>query len=180
MASAASAKAQFGVPLNRTDPRSEPVAVRELVASYCRLDYAGARLNPSEWAKLQPLVAWRTNPDFPLIMVTSRFDVDPEPIPQRGKYLVTVHYRLVGKYDIAGGYLRESANPVQNVQFVVSEVNGEWRITEADPDYPHPSRAVALQWLQTKLADTQDPSSKTMFQHAIQELQPQPASTPAP
>jgi len=112
-------------------------------------------------------------------MVTSRFDVDPEPIPQHGKYVVTVHYRLVGKYDIAGGYLRESTNPVQNVQFVVSEVNGDWRITEADPDYPHPSRAVALQWLQTKLADTQDPSSKAMYQHAIQELQPQKASLPA-
>ena len=45
------ARAQFGVPLNHTDPKLEPAAVRELVAQYCRLDYAGARLNPAEWVE---------------------------------------------------------------------------------------------------------------------------------
>ena len=123
------AEAQFGVPLNRTDPRLESVTARELVERYCRMDYAGARLNPSDWPKLQPLVSWRSNPDFPLMMVTSRFDVDTEPIQEHGKYLVTVHYRLLGKYDMAEGYSQESANTIQDVQFVVAEVNGDWRIT---------------------------------------------------
>ena len=179
MASIAGAEAQFGVPLNRTDPRMEPVAVRELVASYCRMDYAGARINPGDWTKLAPLVSWQTNPDFTLMMVTTRFDVDPEPVLQHGKYLVTVHYRLFGKYDLAEGYSHESANSVEDVHFVVAEVNGDWRISEAEPGYPHPSRSIVLQWLNKKIAETQDPASRTIYQHAVQELQPQKASPPA-
>lgn len=176
MALSAGAEPQLGVPLNRNDSNLEPVAVRELVSRYCRLDYSGARLIPSDWPKLQPTVAWPSNPDYSLIMITSRFDVESEPILQRGKYLVTVHYRLLGKYDVAGGYIRESASRVQDVQFVVSEVNGEWRITEVEPNDPHPSRAAAIQWLNTKLAETQDPSLKAIYQHALQDLQSQSSS----
>ena len=58
-------------------------------------------------------------------------------------------------------------------QFVVSEVNGDWRITDAEPSYPHLSRAAVLQWLNKKLAEAQDPASKLMYQHALQDLQPQ-------
>jgi len=106
-------------------------------------------------------------------MVTIRFDVDPEPTPEHGKYMVTVHYRLLGKYDMAEGYSNESVKAVQDVQFVVSEVNGDWRITDAEPNYPHPSRAAVLQWLNKKLAEAQDPASKTIYQHAVEALQPQ-------
>ena len=49
------------------------------------------------------------------MMVTSRFDVDTEPTLEHGKYLVTVHYRLLGKYDMAEGYSQESANTIQDV-----------------------------------------------------------------
>lgn len=174
----AGARAQFGVPLNHSDPKMEPVAVRELVANYCRMDYSGARLDPGAWLKLQPLVSWKTNPDYPLIMVTSRFDVDAEPIPQHGKYNVTVHYRVLGRYDMGEGYSPESSSAVQDVQFAVSEVNGDWRITDVEPNYPHPSRAATMQWLNKKLAETQDPWSKTIYQHAVEVLQPQKASPP--
>lgn len=176
MSLSAGAEAQIGLPLNRDESNLEPVAIRELVARYCRLDYSGARLIPSDWPKMQPIVAWPTNPDYSLVMITSRFDVEPQPILQRGKYLVTVHYRLLGKYDVAGGYIRESANRVQDVEFVVAEVNGEWRITDAEPNDPHPSRAAAMQWLNTKLAETQDPALKAIYQHALQDLQSQTSS----
>ncbi len=165
--------AQFGVPLNRTDPRLESIEARELVARYCRMDYAGARLIPSDWPKIQPLVSWQSNPEFPLMMVTSRFDVDPDPIPEHGKYTVIVHYRLIGRYDMAEGFSNDSANTIQDVQFVVSEANGDWRITDADPNYPHPSRAAILQWLNKKLAAAQDPAAKLTYQHAVEALQPQ-------
>ena len=178
MAFAAAATAQFGVPLNHTDPKMEPVAVRELVANYCRMDYSGARLDPSAWPKLQDLVSWKSNPDYPLIMVTSRFDVDAEPIPQHGKYNVTVHYRVLGRYDLVEGYSQEPSNAVHDVQFAVSEVNGDWRISDVEPNYPHPSRAAAMRWLNQKLAQTQDPASKMMYQHAVEDLQPQKASSP--
>ncbi len=166
-------QAQFGVPLNHEDPKLEPAAVRELVAQYCRLDYSGARLNPADWSKLEPLVAWRTNPDFLLFMTTSRFDIDNEPVAGHGKYEVTVHYRLLGRYDLSEGYSSESANQIEDVRFTVTEVNGGWRISQAEPGYPHPSRAAALQWASKKLAETQDPASKVSYQRAVEQLQTQ-------
>ena len=114
------------------------------------------------------------------MMVTLRFDVDPEPILDRGKYSVVVHYRLLGKYDMAEGYSNESANTVQDVQFVVAQVNGDWRITDADPSYPHPSRAAALQWINKKLEAAQDPATKMIYQHAVEALQPPKPTASAP
>jgi hypothetical protein len=171
--------AQMGVPLNRSDPALEPATVRELVARYCRMDYSGARLNPNDWPKLQPLVTWHENPDFTLFMVTSRFDVSAELDSEHGKYGVTVHYRLLGKYDLAEGYSQESANQVQNVRFTVAEVNGEWRITDADPNFPHVSKTVAVQWVKQKLAATSDPVAKTLYENALQRLQGPTAPAPA-
>jgi len=173
------AGAQIGVPLNNQDPRLESIAARELVARYCRMDYAGARLNPSDWQKLAPLVSWRSDTEIPLMMVTSRFDVDANLALERGKYTVTVHYRLLGKYDMAEGYSQDSSNAVQNVHFVVSEVNGDWRITQIEPSYPHPSRDAILQWLNRKLAEAPDPAAKLTYQHAVQVLQPEKSSPAA-
>lgn len=167
------ASAQFGVPLNHSDPKLEPVTVRELVARYCRMDYAGARLVASDWPKLEPMVAWRTNPDFPLFMVTSRFDVDADLGLEHGKYRVVVHYRLLGKYDMTEGYSEETLNQIQNVLFTVAEVNGDWRITGAEPNYPHASKTAAVQWLSQQLSATQDAMAKTIYQHALDQLQAQ-------
>lgn len=166
----------MGVPLNRTDPNLEPIQVREIVARYCRMDFAGARINPGDWPKLAPVVAWKTNPDFTLFMVTSLFDVDPTLDAGHAKYTVTAHYRLLGKYDLLEGYSEEDAGRIETVQFTVSEVNGEWRITGAEPNYPHLSKAAALQWINRKLAATQDPVAKTQYQHAVELLQSQSAS----
>jgi hypothetical protein len=176
---AAAASGQFGVPLNRTDGQLEPAKIREMVAQYCRMDYAGARLNPADWPKIQPAVAWRTNPEFTLFMVTARFDVNNEVGFERGKYSVDVRYRVLGKYDLAEGYSQDSTNRIEIAHFVVSEVNGEWRITEAEPNYPHPSKAAALQWISKKLTETSDPVAKTIYQHAQEGLQAQQSSPPA-
>ena len=170
------ASGQYGVPLNHTDPKLEPVKVRELVAQYCRMDYAGARLNPADWPKIQPTVAWKSNPDFPLFMVTSRFDVSDEVDSTRGKYELTVRYRLLGKYDLAEGYSQDPSNNVETVRFVVSEVNGDWRITEAEPNYPHPSKAATLQWINQKQSEAADPVAKTIYKQALESLQAQKSS----
>jgi len=170
------ASAQLGVPLTHSDPKLEPVTVRELVARYCRMDYAGARLVASDWPKLEPMVAWRTNPDFPLFMVTSRFDVDAELGFEHSKYQVVVHYRLLGKYDMTEGYSEEALNQIQNVVFTVAEVNGDWRITEVEPNYPHISKAAAVQWLNQQLSAAQDAMAKTIYQNALDHLQAQKSS----
>ena len=177
---AIAASGQYGVPLNRSDAQLEPAQIREMVAQYCRMDYAGARLNPTDWPKIQPTVAWKANPDFSLFMVTSRFDVNNEVGSERGKYSVTVRYRVLGKYDLAEGYSQDSTNRIESVHFVVSEVNGEWRITEAEPNYPHPSKAAALAWITKELAETSDPVAKTIYQHAQESLQAQKSSPLAP
>jgi hypothetical protein len=169
--------AQFGMPLNHSDPKLEPATVRELVARYCRLDYSGARLNQADWPKLQPVVSWSSNPDYSLFMITARFDVDTDAVSEHGnKYSVVVHYRLLGKFDLSEGYSVDSANHVEDVRYTVAEVNGDWRITDAEPGYPHPSRAAALQWLNAKLADAKDVPSQTIYQNAITRLQTQNAS----
>ena len=170
------AVAQFGVPLDHTDARLEPATVRELVARYCRLDYAGARLNPTDWPKLQPVVSWTSNPDYPLFMITARFDVDAVAVPDHGKYTVVVHYRLLGKFDLAEGYSLDSANHVEDVRYTVAEINGAWRVTDAEPSYPHPSKAATLQWLNGKLAGAKDEASKTIYQNALDRLQVQKPS----
>jgi len=176
---ACSGWAQMGVPLNHTDPKLEEVQVRELVAQYCRMDYSGGRLSPAAWGKVQPLVAWPTNPDYSLFMVTSRFDVDNDLGYDHGKYVALVHYRLLGKYDLAEGYSQDARNQIENVRFVVSEVNGEWRITEIDPAYPHPSKMASAQWVSQKLAQATDAMHKMIYQQALEKLQAPKAQPPA-
>jgi hypothetical protein len=164
-------RAQMDMPLNHADPALEPVTVRELVARYCRTDYAGARLNPSDWPKMQPLVSWREDPEFPLFMVTARFDVSSALDSQHGKYGVTVHYRILGKYDLAEGYSQEPGNQVREVRFTVAQVNNEWKITDAEPNYPYVSKAAAIQWVNRKLAEASDPVAKTLYENALKRLQ---------
>jgi hypothetical protein len=172
----ANAVGQLGVPLNRSDVNLEPAQVREIVASYCRADFAGARLNEAAWSKIQPTVAWKSNLDFAVFAVTSRFDVDPALIAEHGRYTVSVRYRLLGTYNLTEGYSDESFGRVESVTFTVGEVSGEWRIVEVQPSHPHVSKAAALQWINTNLAATQDAASKTIYQHAIDTLQKQNAS----
>jgi hypothetical protein len=178
--SSAVAAAQFGMPLNHSDPKLVPATVRELVARYCRLEYAGARLNPADWPKLQPVVSWPSNPDYSLYMITARFDVDTDATPEHGnKYTVVVHYRLLGKFDLSEGYSVDLANHVEDVRYTVAEVNGEWRVTDAEPGYPHPSRAATMQWLNGKLAAAKDAASQTIYQNALDRLQTGKASPAA-
>jgi len=168
--------AQLDMPLHGTDPKLEPAMVRELVARYCRLDYAGARLNPADWPKLQPIVSWPSNPDYSLFMITTRFDVDTADVPEHGKYIIVVHYRLLGKFDLSEGYSVDSVSQVEDVRYTVAEVNGDWRITDVEPGYPHPSRAATMQWLNGKLANAKDVASQTIYQDAITRLKTQNAS----
>jgi len=87
-----------------------------------------------------------------------------------------VHYRLLGKYDMTEGYSEEAPNQIQNILFTVAEVNGDWRITEIEPNYPHTSKAAAVQWLSQQLSATQDAMAKTIYQQALDHLQTQKAS----
>lgn len=168
-------QAQFPVNLNHAEDALAP-QIRELVSKYCRLDYEGTKLDSQSWSKIQPLVWWRNTPEYTQIDVVSRYTVENEPELSKGKYIVAVHYRLLGVYDLATGYVPEPEGTMQDVSFVVTTENTEWRIADADNTFPHPSRAVMLKWLNDKISTTQNEAVKARYQSALEQLQAQSAS----
>jgi hypothetical protein len=168
--------AQFPLPMGRVDQDTKAEQMRELVSKYCRLDYDGARMGPQGWPKLQPLVWWKTNPDYTQMNVISRYTVETAPVLTHGKYTITVHYRLLGRFETGIGYSPEAANSNEDVDYTVTAVNDEWRIDDAEPNFPHPSRAAMLKWLNDQISTTQDPAAKNLYQEAVQKLQAQSAS----
>lgn len=161
--------------MGRGEERNQPSEARGIVAQYCRLDYAGARLNPADWTKLQPLVSWRQIPDFPLVNVVSRFDIDPNVAYEHGKLYVTVHYRLLGRFTVGEVYSREVAGSVEDVQFAIADTGGNLKIVSAERNYPHPSRAAMLKWLQENASKSQDPA-KNVYEQAFKDLSEQSGS----
>lgn len=168
--------AQFPLPTQHQLEDTTPAQVRELVSKYCRLDYEGARLDPNAWPKFKPLVWWTAAPQYSQIDVVARYVVDAEPASEKGRYTVSVHYRLLGTYDLANGYVPEPTGAMQNVDFTVSSENNEWRVADADNALPHPSRAAMLKWLNQRIASTQDAAATERYQRAVTLLQAQPAS----
>src|SRR5450759_327779 len=79
------ALAQFPLPLGRVEEDTKAEQMRELVSKYCRLDYEGARLDPETSTKFQPLVWWKTNPDYTQVDVVSRYTVETAPVATHGK-----------------------------------------------------------------------------------------------
>ena len=170
------ARAQFPVPLGHVDQDTRAEQMRELVSKYCRLDYDGARMEPQGWPRLQPLVWWKTNPDYTQVNVIARYTVETAPVSAHGKYTITVHYRLLGRFETGIGYSRETANSNEDVDYIVTAANDEWRIDDAEPNFPHPSRTAMLKWLNDQISTTQDPAAKNIYQDALQKLQAQSGS----
>lgn len=164
------------MPTQRPQEDTTPAQVRELVSKYCRLDYEGARLDPKMWPKFQPLVAWTAPQPFTKINVIARYTVEAEPVEDHGRYAVTVHYRLLGTFDPALGYVREPEGTIQDVYYSVISQNTEWRISDSDNPLPHPSRAAMLKWLNQQISTTQDETMKGRYQNALEHLQQQSGS----
>jgi hypothetical protein len=166
--------AQFDIPTQIQRGRTD-ADFRNKVAQYCRLDYLGARLSEQDWQKLKPVVNWPSNPEYPLIDVVSRYDVSTTVAPERGKWGVTVTYHMLGQFTLGQGYSTESAGADKQVDFTVQEVNGELKVTDVNPNYPRPSRAVMLKWLQEKQGAADD-KTKIIYDQAIKELSGQSGS----
>jgi len=122
-------------------------------------------------------VAWKSAPDFTKINVVARYTVAmPGPSSSHGKFNVSVHYRLLGTFDLATGYVTEPPGTDQEVSFVVTTDSNETRIADAENTLPHPSRATMLKWLNEKLSTAPDEAAKKRCQDAIQQLTAQSAS----
>jgi len=170
------AQSTMPLPLGHVEQDTTSANVHELVSKYCRVDYEGARLDGQGWAKVQPLVSWRSNPEYAEINVISRYEVETDPTADHGKYTVIVHYHLLGSYSLTTGYAREAPGALQTVEYTVTDTNGDLKITDSGNSLPHPSRATMLKWLNDKLSATQDEPAKKRYQDALQQLQAQPAS----
>lgn len=169
--------AQFPMPSKGSLEDTEPARIHELVSQYCRLDYEGDTLDAQAWPKIQPLVWWKSAPEYTKIDVVARYQVDmPDTAKTAGKFTVTVHYRVLGIYDLTNGYVTEPPGSNQNVDFLVSSENTDTRIADAENTLPHPSRAVMLKWLNEKLSTAQDEAAKKRYQDALKQLQAQSAS----
>jgi len=175
LATVSASQAQFPpVNLSHTEDTT-PQQIRELVSKYCRLDYDGARLDPPAWSKLEPLVWWKSNPDVTQIDVISRYTVETTPALSHGKYTVKVTYRALGRFETGIGY-SNALTSTKEAEFTVTAVNGEWRISDVEPGFPHPSRAAMLKWLNEKVSATQEPAAKNLYQEALRQLQAQSVS----
>jgi hypothetical protein len=168
-------QAQFDMPLNHPGADTTPQQVHELVSQYCRLDYEGARLDPKSWTKFQPLVSWKTNPDYAHIDVIARYTVEATPLVAHGKSTVKVQYQSLGQFETGVGYSRR-AESSKEVEYTVTAENGEWRISDTEPNFPHVSRAAMLKWLNEQISTTQDPNARKLYQETLRQLQLQPAS----
>jgi hypothetical protein len=163
------------MPMSRPEQDTTPQQVRELVSQYCRLDYEGARLDPKSWTKFQPLVWWKTNPDYAHIDVVSRYAVETTPVVAHGKSTVKVQYQSLGQFENGVGFSRQALSSSE-VEYAVTAEHGEWKITDAEPNFPHVSRAAMLKWLSDQINTTQDPAAKNLYQETMRQLQVKPAS----
>jgi hypothetical protein len=102
--------------------------------------------------------------------------VDSEPVEEHGKYSVIVHYRLLGTFDPAFGYVREPEGTIQDVYFSVTAQNTQYRIADMDNPLPHPSRAAMIKWLSAQIASMTDETVKARYQNALDHIQQQSAS----
>ena len=100
----------------------------------------------------------------------------PLPCSTHGKYTITVHYRVLGRFEPGIGYSPEPANSNEDVEYTVTAVSDEWRIDDAEPNFPHPSRDAMLKWLNDKISTTENPAAKSVYQRALQQLQAQSGS----
>jgi len=169
-----SAFAQFGIPTQLPKQTNE-AEVRNKVGQYCRLDYMGARLSDQDWQKLKTVVNWQNNPDFPLIDVVSRYDIATAVGQEHGKWHVTVTYHMLGRFNVGQGYETDVAGSDKEAAFTVQEINGELKVTDVDPNYPYPSKAAMMKWLEGRRAAA-EPNTKVIYEQAIKALSAQSGS----
>lgn len=163
------ATAQANVRINPGERTNRNAEYRQAVANYCRFDYDGARLTPETWTRLQPLTAWRENPEYRRIAVVSRYQILPDMVYSRGRYVFQVQYDISGEYDLTGGYFPEAMRV--SMEIAVGEQSGDTRVLEISEPRPFVGRARLMQWLQAKLNTETDPASKATLQASLQRLQ---------
>jgi len=150
----AAAPAQFnpgpqpGVKLRGRSASDLDAAQRVLLSNYCRLDFAGTRLQPEGWVRFKPFTSMRANPEYTRVTIVSRFDVES---PSQPSEYVTVNYQMLGFYQQGEGYT--PALETDRIEFRVQEQNGNLLVTGVTPEIPHVSARAAIAWMNLLLGD---------------------------
>lgn len=145
---------------------------RNVVGSYCRFDFEGARLKEGGWSKLEPWTGKKSNPDFQSIVLVSRYQVIPN---EMAAWDVQVNYTTIGRFDLNAGFTPDAG--MESVVFRTKDVDGTLEIVGIEPDAPHVSKRAALEWMKQLAADPkQTDVHRRHLQDAIRVLEP-PAST---
>jgi hypothetical protein len=139
---------QPGVKLRGRNASDLYAAQKVVLSNYCRLDFAGARLQPEGWVRFKPFTTIRANPEYTRITIVSRFDVES---PSQPSDYLTVNYQKVGFYQQGEGYT--PAVETDQVEFRVQERNGDLLVTGVTPDTPHVSARAAIAWMNLLLRD---------------------------
>ncbi len=141
---------------------------RNVVNSYCRMDYEGFRLLKDSWARLKPLTTWKENPDWQGFTVVSQYELLGASEGIRAA-TVSVKYTVLGRFEAGLGYTAEPGN--EEVSFRLKDVDSAWKIEDLDPTInPHVSKARAIAWLKTALAAEKDAVNRIAIQNALKSL----------
>jgi hypothetical protein len=142
------AASQPGVKLRSKSFADLYAAQRVLLSSYCRLDFEGARLQPTGWNRLKPFTSLRTNPEFTRVIIVTRFAIET---PEQPTEQLDATYQTVGFYEDGEGYTASSLN--DRVTFRMQEQNGDLVVTNLSPETPHVSPQAAIVWMNLRLSD---------------------------
>ncbi len=114
-------------------PEQVSEAQKLVLSSYCRADFEGARLSREGADRLRSLLAFKLAPDFTSFAVVSRYDIPAD----ASKPDVVVSYKLLGRWENAIGFQRESAD--ERTVFHMVEREGDLLIGNIDPVEPRVS-----------------------------------------
>jgi hypothetical protein len=143
-------------------------ASRNVVNTYCRMDYEGSRLLKDSWPRLKPLTTWKENPDWQGFTIVSQYEILDATEGMRAA-TVSVKYSVLGRFEPGIGYSAEPGR--EEVSFSLKDVDSEWKIDELDPAInPHVSKARAIAWLKTALTAEKDSANKIAIQRALKDL----------
>jgi hypothetical protein len=169
---------QPGVKLRSRSFADLYAAQKVLLSNYCRLDFAGARLQPSGWNRFKPFTSQHANPEFTRVIIVTRFDIET---PEQPAELLSTNYHMVGFYQEGEGYTASSST--DQVTFRMQEQNGNLLVTEVSSEMPHVSPHAALAWMKLRLSDPKiSDLERAQLTEAVNQLnklfpQPRPPAT---
>lgn len=98
---------------------------KEVVARFCKLDFAGHRLSSASYPQIAPLVMYPEESGWDTVLGVSKYEIRNQTIEGKAAK-VTVYYEI----DRAWPLEMERINELSNATFNLKQENGTWKISE--------------------------------------------------